>query len=78
MEEGRVAKTVMRGKPDGRRPTGRPRLRWEDNVKRDLSLLGVETVEHWCEIAENRPEWRRLVRTAKNHLGMEATECVSE
>ena len=74
MEEGRMAKAVMLGKPDGGRPPGRPRLRWEDNVKRDLSLLGVEAPERWCEFAEDRTEWRGLVKAAKDHLGPEPAE----
>ena len=74
MEEGRMAKAVMLGKPEGRRPPGRPRLRWEDNVKRDLSLLGVEAVEQWCEVAGDRAEWRGLVEAAKDHLGPEPVE----
>jgi hypothetical protein len=51
-------------KLDGKRPLGRPRRRWEDNIKMDLSIgWGVM---NWIYIAENRDQWRALVNTVMN------------
>ena len=73
MEDSRIARGVMMGRPVGRRPLGRPRMRWEDNVKRDLAQLGVETPDQWHDIALDRGEWR-LVKAAKDHMGPEPVE----
>jgi hypothetical protein len=53
------------GKPEGRRPLGRPRRRWEDNIKRDLQEVGGGGGD-WIERAQDRYSWRALVSTVMN------------
>jgi hypothetical protein len=53
------------GKPEGKRPLGRPRLRWEDNIKMDLQEVGGMD---WIELAQDRDRWRALVNTVMNIL----------
>jgi len=53
------------GRPEGRRPLGRPRRRWEDNNKMDLQELGCGVMD-WIELAEDRNRWRALVNAAMN------------
>jgi hypothetical protein len=53
------------GKPEGKRPLGRPRHRWEDNIKMDLQEFG-EGGGDWKELAQDRDRWRALVSTVKN------------
>jgi hypothetical protein len=53
------------GKPDGKRPLGRPRSRWEDNIKMDLRVIGRVGVD-WIEPAQDREQWRALVNTVMN------------
>ena len=62
MEEGRVVHKVLVGKPEGKRPLGRPRRRWEDNIKMDIEELGRGCGD-WMELAEDRDRWRALVST---------------
>jgi len=62
MVEGKGVHTVLVGKPEGKRPLGRPRLRWEDNIKLDLQEVGVGCGE-WMELAQDRYRWRALVNT---------------
>ena len=50
----------MMGKPEGKRPLGRPRRRWEDNISIDLQEVGCEGME-WIDMAEDRDRWRALV-----------------
>jgi hypothetical protein len=45
------------GKPEGKRPLGRPRRRWEDNIKMDLQEVGCEGMD-WIELAQDRNRWR--------------------
>jgi hypothetical protein len=56
---------VLEGKPEGKRPLGRPRRRWEDNIKMDLHEVGVGCGD-WMELAQDRDRWRALVSTVKN------------
>ena len=56
---------VLVGKPDGKRPLGRPRHRWEDNIKMDLQEVG-RGCGYWMELAQNRDRWRALVSTVMN------------
>jgi hypothetical protein len=56
---------VLVGKPEGKRPMGRPRRRWEDNVNMYLQEFGVGCGE-WLESAQDRERWRALVSTVKN------------
>jgi hypothetical protein len=53
------------GKPEGRRPLGRPRRRWEDNIRMDLRVVGVGGVD-WMEIAQHRDRWRAFVSAVMN------------
>jgi hypothetical protein len=65
MEEKRNAYRILVGKPEGRRPLGRPRRRWVDNVKIDLSVIGWDGVD-WVDLAQDRDKWRALVNTVMN------------
>ena len=56
---------VLVGKPEGKRPLGRPRRRWEDNIKMDLQEVGVGCGD-WMELAQDRDRWRALVSTVMN------------
>jgi hypothetical protein len=60
MGEGRVVYRVLMGRPEGKRPLGRPRRRWEDNIKRDLQKVGGVGGD-WMERAQDRDRWRALV-----------------
>ena len=57
MGEDRGVHRVLVGKPEGKRPLGRPRRRWEDNIKMDLQDVG-EGRGNWMELAQNRDGWR--------------------
>ena len=65
MEEGRVVHKVLVGKPEGKRPLGRQRHRWEDNIKIDLQEVGRGCGD-WMELAQDRDRWRALVSTGMN------------
>jgi len=65
MGQGREVYRVLVGKPEGKRPVGRPRRRWEDNIKMDLQEEGGGC-EGWMELAQDRARWRALVSTAMN------------
>ena len=56
---------VLVGKPQGKRPLGRPRRRWEDNIKIGLQEVG-EGCGDWMELAQDRDMWRALVNTVMN------------
>ena len=64
MGEARVVHRVLVGKPEGKRPLGRPRRRWEDNIKMDLQEVGVGQGD-WMELAQDRDRWRALVGTVR-------------
>jgi hypothetical protein len=53
------------GKPEGKRPLGRPRRRWEDNIRMDLREIGWGGMD-WIDLAQNRDQWRALVNTVMN------------
>jgi len=53
------------GKPEGKRPLGRPRLRWEDNIKMDLQEVRCEGRD-WFDVAEDRDRWRAVVKAVMN------------
>ena len=61
----RVVYRVLVGKPEGKRPLGRPRRRWGDNIKMDLQEVGGGC-EDWIELAQDRDRWRALVSTVMN------------
>ena len=65
MGEGRGVHRVLVGKPEGKRPLGRPRRRWEDNINMDLQEVGGGC-EDWMELAQDRDRWRALVGTVMN------------
>jgi 3-oxoacyl-ACP reductase-like protein len=56
---------VLIGKPEGKRPLGRPRSRWEDNVTMELQEAGCEEVD-WIELAQDRDRWRAIVNALMN------------
>jgi len=65
MEEGRGVYRVLVRKLERKRPLGRPRRRWEDNMKMDLQEVGG-VCEDWMELAQDRDRWRALVSTVMN------------
>jgi hypothetical protein len=65
MGEVRGAYNILVGRPEGRRPLGRPRRKWEDNIKMDLRETGFGDVD-WIHWAQDRDRWRALVNTAMN------------
>ena len=65
MGEGRGVHRVLVWKPEGKRPLGRPRLRWEDNNKMDLQEVGGGCGD-WMDLAQDRDRWRELVSTVRN------------
>ena len=70
MPDDRTPKIVMNGAMRGRRPVGRPRYRWSDNIKQDVQEL-APNIDDWQAAAEDRPTWRGLVKAA---LGPQARE----
>jgi len=65
MGEGRAVYRVLVGKPEGKRPLGRPRRRWEDKIKMDLQEVGGGCGD-WMELAQDKDRWRALVSTVMN------------
>ena len=65
MGEGRGVHRVLVGKPEGKRPLGRPRRRWEDNIMLDLQEVGGSCGD-WMELSQDRDRWRALVGTVMN------------
>ena len=65
MEEGRSAFKVLTGKPTGKRPLGRPRRRWEDNIRMDFEEIGI-SAGNWVDSAQDRNYWRALVNATLN------------
>jgi len=65
MGEGRGVYRILVGKPEGRRPLGRPRRRWEDNIRMDLREVGCGCVD-WMELARDRDRWRALMSAVMN------------
>ena len=65
MERSRNAKRILVRKPEGKRPLGRPRRRWEDNIKMDLREVGCD-LRDWIALAEDRDQWRAYVRAVMN------------
>jgi hypothetical protein len=62
MGEGRGVYRVLVGRPEGKRPLGRPRRRWEDNIKMDLKI----DVANWIQLDQDRVQWRAFVNTVMN------------
>jgi hypothetical protein len=63
--EGRVVHRVLVGKPERKRPLGRPRRRWEDNIKMDLQQVRGAYGD-WMELAKDRDRWRVLLNAVMN------------
>jgi hypothetical protein len=64
MKENRILKRVMSMKLEATRPRGKPRNRWQDEVSEDGSIVGSE---EWQGKVYDREEWKKLLRTARNH-----------
>jgi hypothetical protein len=56
---------VLMGKSEGKRPLGRPRRRWEDNIELDLREIGIDWTD-WIRLAQDRVQWRSFVNTVTN------------
>jgi hypothetical protein len=65
MGERRVACSVLVGKPEGKRPLGRPRHRWEDNINMDLQEVVWRGMD-WIDLVEDRDRWWALVNMVMN------------
>ena len=65
MEGSRSSFKILTGKPTGKRPLGRPRRRWEDNIRMDLEEIGINA-GNWVDSAQDRHYWRALVNAALN------------
>ena len=65
MEDGRGVYRVLVRKPEGKRPLGRLRRRWKDNIMIDLQEVGCGVMD-WIEVAQNRDRWRALVKAVMN------------
>jgi hypothetical protein len=63
--EGRGVHRVLVGKSEGKRPLGRPRLRWKDNIKLNLQEVGCGGMD-WVELAKDRDRWQALVNAIMN------------
>jgi hypothetical protein len=68
MDNSRILKKVLDGKLHGRRPVERPRLRWEDNIRRDSLLL--LNIRGWRRRAGDRDIWRRTIEEARVRCGL--------
>ena len=66
MGEGREVYRVLVGKPEGKRPLGRPRSRWEDNIGMNLQEVGLGN-ENWIGLALDRDRWRAFVSAVRNN-----------
>jgi hypothetical protein len=67
MDNSRTVKKVFNTKPIGIRKTGRPKLRWEDDVIQDVKSLGVK---NWRNVAMEKESWQKLLRKARAHVGL--------
>jgi hypothetical protein len=65
MGEGRGVYRILVGRPGGKRPLGRPRSRWDDNIKMDLSEKGIDGANR-IQLAQDRIQWRAFVNTLMN------------
>jgi hypothetical protein len=65
MGEKRNAYRILVGKPEGKKPLGKPKRRWEDNIKINLREIGWGGMD-WIDLAEDRDLWRALVNTVMN------------
>jgi hypothetical protein len=65
MGEGRGVYRILVGRPEGTRPLGRPRRRWEDNIKMDLRETRIDGA-NWIRLSQDRVRWRAFVNTVMN------------
>jgi len=65
MGERRGVYRVLVGRSEGKRPLGRPRRRWEDNIKIDLQDVGCKDMD-WIDLAQDRDRWRSLLNAVMN------------
>jgi hypothetical protein len=65
VKEGRGVYRVLVGRPEGKRPLGRPRRRWEDNIKIGLREIGIDGA-NWIRLAQDRVQWRAFVYMVMN------------
>jgi hypothetical protein len=65
MGEGRGVYRVLFGRPEGKRPLGRPRRRWEDNIELELREIGIHGA-NWIQLAQDRVQWWAFVNTVMN------------
>jgi hypothetical protein len=63
--EKRIAYRILAGKAEGKRPLGRSRRRWKDNIKMDLKEIGSGGMD-WIDLAQDRDQWRALVNSVMN------------
>jgi hypothetical protein len=63
--ETRNAYRILLGKPEGKRPLGRPRRRWVGNIRMDLGEIGWDGMD-WIDLAQDMDQWRALVNTVMN------------
>jgi hypothetical protein len=66
MGEERKVYRVLVGRPEGKRPLGRPRSRWEDGIRMDLRETGLGDVD-WIRLAQDRDRWPAVVSAVMNH-----------
>jgi hypothetical protein len=67
MDNNRITKSMFNIRPEGKRGTGRPKMRWGNNVDRDIRNYKRE---NWRNLALNREEWRKLLKKARAHAGL--------
>jgi hypothetical protein len=65
MGEKRTAYRILVGKPEGKRPLGRPKRRWVGNIKMDRREIGWDSMD-WIDLVKDRDQWRALVNTVMN------------
>jgi hypothetical protein len=77
MGEGRDVYRVLVERPEGKRPFGRPRCGWEDNIKMDLRVIWIDGA-NWIWLAQDRAQWRAFVNTSGSikKAGYFLTGCV--
>jgi hypothetical protein len=67
MDNNRITKRMYNTRPEGKRGTGRPKLRRGDSVDHDVRILGER---NWMNLALNREEWKKLLKKARAHAGL--------
>jgi hypothetical protein len=65
MGEGRGVYRILVGRPEGKRPLGRPRRGWEENIKPGFREIGIDGA-NWIQLAQDRVQWRTFINTVMN------------